>query len=77
MFFFFFFLEKDINQTEVKKFLQFKKLRIQLYEEITGTFYEKEFPKTNQKEFRIEKITKRKGNKLYVEWKAYDNSFNS
>ena len=33
-------------------------------EEIKGSFYEKELQKTNQKEFRIEKITKRKGNKL-------------
>ena len=30
--------------------------------------------KTHQKEFRIEKILK-KGNKLYVKWKGYDNSF--
>ena len=42
-----------------------------------GTFYEKEFQKTNQKEFRIEKILKRKGDKLYVKWKGYDNSFSS
>ena len=34
-------------------------------EEIIGTFYEKELQKTNQKEFRIEKVIK-KGNKLYV-----------
>ena len=33
--------------------------------------------KTNQKEFRIEKVIKRKGDKLYVKWKGYDNSFNS
>ena len=33
--------------------------------------------KKNQKQFRIEKVIKRKGNKLYVEWKGYDNSFNS
>ena len=32
--------------------------------EIDGTFYEQEFQKTNQKEFRIEKVIKRKGNKL-------------
>ena len=37
-------------------------------EEITGSFYEK---------FGIEKVLKRKGNKLYVKWKGYDNSFNS
>ena len=46
-------------------------------EEITGTFYENELQKTNQKEFRIEKIIKRKGDKLCVKWKRYDNSFNS
>ena len=46
-------------------------------EKITGTFYENELQKTNQKEFRIEKVIKRKGNKLYVKWKGYDNSFNS
>ena len=46
-------------------------------EEITRTFYEKELQKTNQEEFRIEKIIKRKGDKIYVKWKRYDNSFNS
>ena len=35
-------------------------------EEIVGSFYEKELQKTNQKQFRIEKVIKRKGNKLYV-----------
>ena len=46
-------------------------------EEIIGTFYEKELQKTNQEEFRIEKVIKRKGDKMYVKWKGYDNSFNS
>ena len=46
-------------------------------EEIIGTFYEMELQKINQKEFRIEKVIKRKGDKLYVQWKGYDNSFNS
>ena len=46
-------------------------------EEINGRFYEKELQKTNQKEFRIEKILKRKGDKVYVKWKGYDNSFNN
>ena len=32
-------------------------------EEIVGSFCEKELQKTNQKEFRIEKVIKRKGNK--------------
>ena len=36
-------------------------------EEITGSFYEKELQKASQKEFRTEKVLKRKG----------DNSFNS
>ena len=45
--------------------------------EIIETFYEKELQKPNQEEFRIEKAIKRKGNKIYVQWKGYDNSFNS
>ena len=46
-------------------------------EEIAGTFYEKELRTTNQKENRVEKVIKRKGDKLYVKWKGYDTSFNS
>ena len=46
-------------------------------EEIIGTFYEKELQKTNQEEFRIEKAIKRKGNRIYVKWKGYNNSFYS
>ena len=46
-------------------------------EEITGTFYEKELKKIDQQEFRIEKVIKKKGDKLYVKWKGYYNSFNS
>ena len=41
--------------------------------EIVRTFYEKELQKTNQKEFRIEKVIKGKGKKLHVKWKRYDN----
>ena len=33
--------------------------------------------KPNQKEFIIEKVIKRKDDKLYVKWKGYNNSFNS
>ena len=40
-------------------------------EEIIESFYEKELQKTNEKEFRIEKIFKRKGDKLYVKWIGY------
>ena len=42
-------------------------------EEITGAFYVKELQKTDQQEFRIEKVIKKKGDKLYVKWKGYDN----
>ena len=45
-------------------------------EEIIGTCYENELQGTSQKEFRIEKVLKKKGGKLYVKWKSYDNSFN-
>ena len=33
--------------------------------------------KKNQKEFRVEKVIKTKGDKLYVKWKGCDSSFNS
>ena len=46
-------------------------------EEIIGTFYEKELLKTNQNEFRIEKVTRRKDDKLYIKWKGYDSLFNN
>ena len=46
-------------------------------EEIVGTFYENELQNTNQEEFGIEKVIKRKGDKLYVKWKGHNNSFNS
>ena len=46
-------------------------------EEIVGSLYEKELQKTDQKKFRIKKIIKRKGNKLCVKWKGYNNSFNT
>ena len=45
--------------------------------EIIGTFYGKELQGTKQQEFRKEKVIKRKGYKLYVKWKGYNNSFNS
>ena len=37
----------------------------------------KNYKKTSQEKFRTEKVIKRKGNKLYVKWKGYYNSFNS
>ena len=37
-------------------------------EEIIGTFHERKIQKTNQKEFRIEKVIKIKGDKLYLKF---------
>ena len=73
-------------QIDVKKFLWLEKLNTVLCtygisdlngEEIAGTFQEKELQKTSRKEFWIEKAIRRKGDKLYVKRKGYDNSFNS
>ena len=47
-----------------------------IVEEITGGFYEKELEKTSQEKVRIEKVLKRKSDKLYVKWKGYNNHFN-
>ena len=44
-------------------------------EEIVEMFYEKNYK--NQKEFKVEKVIKTKGDKLYVKWKGYDSYFNS
>ena len=45
--------------------------------EITGSFYEKVLQKASQGKFRIQKVIKRKGDKLHVKWKGYNNRFNS
>ena len=81
------YLLKDILLIGQKKFLLLIKLIMQFLghtaisdlngEEITGSFYEKELQSTNQQKFRIKNIIRRKGNKLYVKWKGYNNSFNS
>ena len=74
----------------IKTFLQKAMFQIGLFcrrvisdlkgEEIVGMFYEKELQKKkkkNQKEFRVEKVIKRKYDKLYVKWKGYNNCFRS
>ena len=48
-----------------------------LLDKLLEHFMKKNCKKTNQKEFRIEKVIKENGNKLIVKWKGYDNSFNS
>ena len=40
-------------------------------------FTKKNYKKTNKKDFRVEKMIKEKGDKLYVKWKGYESSFNS
>ena len=40
-------------------------------EKISGSFYEKELQKTRQEKFRMQKVLKRKDDKLYVKWKGY------
>ena len=70
------FLLNDMLLIGVKRFLLEKKIKSTVPwtyvisdlsgEEIIGSFYDKELQKTNQKEFRIEKVIKRKGNKLYI-----------
>ena len=38
---------------------------------------QKKLQKTNKKEFRIEKVIKKKDDKLYVKWKGHNYLFNS
>ena len=39
-------------------------------EEIVRRFWEKELQQTNQTEFRVEKVIKRKADRLYIKWRA-------
>ena len=42
-----------------------------------GTFYEQELQAPVQEIFRIERVIRRAGNRVYVKWKGYSNAFNS
>ena len=44
-------------------------------EEIFTIYNEKEFQKRNKTKLRVEKVIKRRGDKLYVKWKGYDTLF--
>ena len=60
-------LEEAFISSKIKNTVPWTYIIIDLNgEEIIGTLYEKEFQKTNQKEFRIEKVLKKKGDKLYI-----------
>ena len=39
-------------------------------------FYLKKLGKVSPKEIMIEKVIKRKRDKMFIKWKDYDNSFN-
>ena len=72
------FLQKAMFHFDLKKFFFIKKskntvsqtyvIRDNKGEEIVRTFYKKKLQKTNQKEFRVEKVIKRKDDKLYAKW---------
>ena len=48
---------------------------ISMVKKLVEYFMKKNYKKTNQKEFRTEKVIKKKCDKLYVKWKGCDNSF--
>ena len=68
----------------LNRFLRLKKLKmlcrgkillmILIRKKLLELFMKTNCKKKNQKEFRIEKVITRKGDKLYVKWKCYDNS---
>ena len=45
-------------------------IMILMINKFIGTVYENELQGTKQDEFRIKKVTKRKGDKLYVKWEG-------
>ena len=69
-------------QIDLKKFLRLKKLKIlchghMLLVILTVKKLLKRFTKKEMQNARAEKVIKKKGDKLYVKWEGYDNSFNS
>ena len=71
-------MQKVTLQIGLKKFLPWAYVINDLNgEEIVGMFCENELQKAYQKQCRIEKVIKRKGDKLYVKWKGYNNLFDS
>ena len=51
-------------------------LVILMLKKLLKRFMKKNCKKTNQEVFRIEKVIKKIGDKLYVKWKGYDDSLN-
>ena len=52
-------------------------LVILMVKQLLDYFMKKNCKKQNQKVFRIKKVIKENGNKLYVKLNRYDNSFNN
>ena len=50
---------------------------ILMVKKVLVRFMKMNYKDTSQKEFRIEKVLNKKGDKLYVKWRGYDNCFNS
>ena len=81
------FLLKDILKIGQKKFLSLAKLKAQfcglmllanwMLKKLLEVFMKRNCKKLVKKNIRIEKIIKWKGDKFYVKWKGFDNSFNS
>ena len=70
-----------INQFKQKTCLRLKSFKIHHRdlngEKYIGTFYEQVQQKTKQNTFGIEKVIKKKGKKMYIKWKGYQNLFDS
>ena len=81
------FWEKAVFPIALKRFLQLSKLKtlcrgymllvILKAKILLELFTKKNCKKQMKKKFRVKKAIKRKGDKLYVKWKGYDNSFDS
>ena len=75
------FLKMVTLQISLKKILWLKKCTYVINdhngEVIVETFYKKGFQKSIKEEFRTENVIKRKGDKLNLKRKGYNNSFNS
>ena len=62
---------------EVKNTVPWTYVISDLKGEKTLGMLQKKLQKTNQEEFRVEKVIKRKGDKVFVTWKGYDSFFDS
>ena len=81
------FFQKVTFQISLMNFMLLKKLKIlccghmflliSTVKHMLGRFTNNNCKKTNPIAFRMEKVIKRKDDKLYVKWISYDNPFSS